>query len=367
MRKIPVSEPYLQGNELQYVTDCIKTNWISSIGTYVTKFEKMFAEFCGTKYALATCNGTVSLHLALEAMGVKAGDEVIVPDLTFVATANVVTYVKAKPVFVDIDPITWTIDTKAMEKKITSRTKAVIPVHLYGHPANMDEIISICRKHKIKIIEDAAEAHGALYKGRRVGGLSDFGSFSFYGNKIITTGEGGMLVTNSKKLFLEAQILRNHGMSTKRKYWHPRIGYNYRMTNLQAAIGVAQMEHIDKVIKRKCEIADLYNKLLHNIPGITLPAQESWAKNVYWMYSILIDKKYGMSAQNLQKKLADNNIETRPFFFPLHKMPSYETKEKFPITDRIAKQGINLPSSPLLKDEEIEYIVKVIKNVGDKR
>ncbi|MBI5206740.1 MAG: DegT/DnrJ/EryC1/StrS family aminotransferase [Candidatus Firestonebacteria bacterium] len=361
MRKIPVSEPFLGGNELKYVTDCIKTNWISSIGTYVTKFEDMFKKFCGTKYALATSNGTVALHLAIEVLGIKSGDEVLVPDLTFVATANIVTYAKAKPVFVDIDPVTWTIDIKDMEKKITKNTKAVIPVHLYGHPANMKEIVVLCRKYNLKIIEDAAESHGALFNGKCVGSFGDFGAFSFYGNKIITTGEGGMLVTNSNKLYQEAKLLRNHGMSEKKKYWHPRIGYNYRMTNIQAAIGVAQMENINKIISRKRKIASLYNKLLKDIQGITTPAEASWAFNVYWMYSILVNKEYGMNSVQLQKKLDLSGIETRPFFYPLHNMPSYETREKFPVTERISSQGINLPSSPLLKDEEIEYITDVIR------
>ena len=361
MKKIPVSQPYLGGNELKYVTDCLKTGWISSIGAYVTKFEEVFAEFCGRKYALATSNGTVSLHLALKALGIKPGDEVLVPALTFVATANVVTYVNATPVFVDIDPLTWTMDIKALEKKITKNTKAVIPVHLYGHPADMSGILAISRKYGLKVVEDAAEAHGAKVNGRNVGGFGEFSSFSFYGNKIVTTGEGGMLLTDSKKLYEEARLLRNHGMSDTRKYWHPRVGYNYRMTNVQAAIGVAQMEQIDKIIKRKREIAALYSKLLGGVPGITRPYEAPWAYNVYWMYSVLIGPDFGVSADNLRGKLALEGVETRPFFVPVHKLPCYRTAEKFPVSERVAKQGINLPSSPCLKDDEIKHVADIIK------
>ncbi len=362
---IPVSEPYLKGKELDYLRDCITSNWISSIGRYVTKFEEMFARFCGTKYAIATSNGTAALHLALLSLGIGKDDEVIMPDLTFVATANAVTYCGARPIFVDVEPITWTMDPSKIEEKISKRTKAIMVVHLYGHPCDMDRITKIARRHKLKVIEDAAEAHGAEYKGRRVGSLGDVGTFSFYGNKIITTGEGGMVTTNDKSLFKKIKLLRDHAMSSKKRYWHTMVGYNYRMTNLQAAIGVAQMEQVNDFIEKKRKNAKIYNSFLSKIDGITLPPEADKCKNVYWMYSVLIDNDFGLSRDEIMQKLRKKDIDTRPFFYPLHQLPIYKSKDVYPVSSELSRRGINLPSATTLTESDIRTVciaLKTLKN-----
>lgn len=359
---IPVAEPSLSDEELKNVIEAVKSGWISSKGEFISRFEKDFASFVGVKYGISTSSGTTALHLALEAIGVKKGDEIIVPTLTFVATANVVKYCNAKPVFVDSHPDYWCIDPEKIEEKITRNTKAIIPVHLYGHPADMDAIMDIAADHDLYVIEDAAEAHGAEYKGKRVGSIGDIGCFSFYGNKTITTGEGGMCVTNNEELAEKMNLLKNHGMDPKRRYWYDVIGYNYRMTNLQAAVGVAQLNKIEKFIEIKRKNAELYNSLLREIDGITLPPEMSWAKNVYWMYSILIDEeKFGINRDKLMKELEKEGIETRPFFYPMHTLPPHFRKEKYPVAEFLSKRGINLPSAVTLKKEEVEYICQKIK------
>lgn len=297
--RIPVAEPLVGEKELEYVTDCIKTNWISSAGKYVVKFEEMFSEFCGTRYGVATSNGTTALHLALTVLGIGKGDEVIVPTLTFVATANAARYCNADAVFVDSEPRTWNMDPEKIEEKITSRTKAIIPVHLYGHPADMDPILDIAEDHDLYVIEDAAEAHGAEYKGKKVGSLGDIGTFSFYGNKLITTGEGGMLVSDNEELIEKARIYRDHGMSPERRYWHPVIGYNYRLTNIQAAIGVAQVEKVDRIIEAKRRNAALYTSLLSDIEGITLPPRRNGQRMCTGCIPYLLRRDLNAAAMNL--------------------------------------------------------------------
>ena len=259
MRRIPVAEPFLRGNEQKYVQECFETGWISGSGAFVNAFEEKFAAFCNARYAVAVFNGTVALHLALLALGIQEGDEIIVPDLTYIASANAVTYCRAKPIFVDVDLRTWTLDPGDAERKITARTRAIMPVHLYGHPADMQPIMDLAKRHQLAVVEDAAEAHGAEYKGERVGGIGDISTFSFYGNKIITTGEGGMVVTNDEHLALHIKQLKGQGQDFERRYWFPIVGYNYRMTNVQAAIGLAQMEQIDWFIERRIEVAHWYN------------------------------------------------------------------------------------------------------------
>lgn len=358
---IPVAEPSLEEKEMEYVQKCITTNWISSAGQYVEDFERNFSDFCNTKYGIATCNGTAALHLALTVLGIGQGDEVIVPTMSFIATANAVTYTGAKPVFVDSSIDTWNINPDKIEEAITQRAKAIIAVHLYGHPADMDPILEIARKYNLHVIEDAAEAHGAEYKGRKVGSLGDIGCFSFYGNKIITTGEGGMVVTNSAPIMKMAKILRNHGMSPKKRYWHSYIGFNYRLTNIQAAIGVAQLERIETFIESKRRNAFWYTELLKNIPGITLPAEQEWAKSVYWMYSVLIEENYSLSRDELIERLAGKGIESRPIFYPIHTMPPYlDKKQSFPIAEEISRKGISLPSAVGLTQDEIKRVVKSI-------
>jgi len=358
---IPVAEPVLSGNELAYVSDCVTSGWVSSIGQYVTRFEQDFAHFCGVKHGIATSNGTTALHLALVALGIGPGDEVIVPSLTFVATANVVVYTGAKPVFAESEPRTWNLDPADVARKVTPVTCAIIPVHVYGHPADMDAINAIAAKHNLHVIEDAAEAHGAEYKGRRVGAIGRMGAFSFYGNKIITTGEGGMITTDDDLLAGQLRQLRDHAMSPTRRYWHDAIGYNYRITNIQAALGVAQMERIQEFIARKRAIAALYNELLDSTPGLTLPVEEAWAKNIYWMYSILVDDSARVSRDELMAHLKARKIDSRPFFHPIHTLPPYATGQSLPVAERLSRQGINLPSSTALTDDDIRRIARAIR------
>lgn len=362
---IPVAEPVLGARELELVSDCVTSGWISSLGKYIPQFEQEFASFCNATYGIATSNGTTALHLALAVLGVGPGDEVLVPDMTFIATANVVSYTGATPVFVDSEPATWTMDVADMERRITKRTRAVIPVHLYGHPCDMDPILAVARKHGIAVIEDAAEAHGALYKGRRVGSLADMGCFSFYANKIITTGEGGIVLTNNNEWADACLSLRDHGMSRERRYYHPVIGYNYRMTNLQAAVGVAQMERIGEFIERKRRLAAAYNEQLKGVAGITLPPEADWAFNVYWMYSILVDEKaYGISAAELIARLRTHNIDSRPFFVPLHENPPHARADAYPVSTRLGHEGVNLPSAPTLSDAAVQRICECIRKRG---
>ena len=367
-RVIPVSTPALVGNEKKYVLDCLDSTWISSCGKYVDLFEKKFAEFCKTRYAISCCNGTVALHLSLMALGVGPGDEIIVPTLTFVATANAVTYCGARPVFVDSDLETWNLDPSLLERLITPRTKGIIAVHLYGHPADMDPILEIARKYNLFLIEDAAEAHGAMYKGRKVGSLCDLSTFSFYGNKIITTGEGGMITTNREDLASKIYQLKSQGMDPKRRYFFTLIGYNYRLTNIAAAIGLAQLENIDWHLQRRREIASQYTLFLKHVNSITLQPEKKWARNVFWMNSILTNDNLTLSRDEIIAKLAAEGIETRPFFHPMHTLPMYLDHSKshtFPIADYLAKTGINLPSSSTLSEEDVSYICDCVIKISE--
>lgn len=371
---IPVCAPKLGGNELKYVADCVKSNWISSMGTYVTQFEESFSSFCNTRYGIAVCNGTVALHLALEALGIGRGDEVIIPTFTMIATANAAVYTRAKPVLVDSEMKTWNIDVDKIEEKITGRTKAIIPVHTYGHPADMDKIKEIAEKHRLFVVEDAAEAHGAEYKGIRAGSLGDIGCFSFYANKIITTGEGGMLVTNNEEIAEKAKLLRNQALIKKRRFMHEEMGFNYRFTNVQAAIGLAQTERADELVQDRINNAIRYNEWLKDIKGITLPPQAEWAKNVYWMYSILIEDDFGMDAAEVQEELMKRGIETRPFFYPMHLQPLFQAGDErfpdcsgeYPVAEELSRKGLNLPSSNGLKDEEIRQVADALKSLSKK-
>ena len=361
---IPVAEPSLGKEELKNVVEAIKSGWISSKGKFIEVFEQKFANYCGRKYGVATSNGTVALHLALKALKICKGDEVIVPDLTFIAVANSVIYCTAKPVFVDSHPDYWCINPEKVEEKITKRTKAIIPVHLYGHPCDMDAIVDLAEDRGLYVIEDAAEAHGAEYKGRKVGSFGDIGCFSFYGNKIITTGEGGMCLTDNEELAEKMRILRDHGMNQNKRYWFDVIGFNYRMTNLQAAIGVAQLKKLDEFIEKKRKIAMRYFEGLNELEGrklIKLHPEMPWAKCVYWMYSILVEDKFGINRDNLTKKLEEKGIDTRPFFYPIHVMPPHKNNDKFSVAEEISSKGINLPSAINLKEEEIEKIVREIR------
>lgn len=362
---IPIAEPCLGKKELDNAVQALESGWISSKGEFIEKFEQEFAKYCGRKYGVATSSGTTALHLALTALGIKKGDEVIVPDLSFIATANTVIYCNAKPVFIDSHPEYWCIDPNKIEEKITSKTKAIILVHLYGHPCNMDAIMNIAKHHDLYVIEDVAEAHGAEYKGKKVGSFGDISCFSFYGNKIITTGEGGMCLTNNEELAEKMRILRSHGMDPKKRYWHNLIGFNYRMTNIQAAIGLAQLVKINQFIEKKRQIADWYKKGLKYLADqgmITLHPEMPWAKCVYWMYSILVEDKFRINRDELIRFLEERGIETRPFFYPMHVLPPYKTyDDTLNLSKSISLKGLNLPSSITLEKSEIDYIVDTVK------
>jgi len=365
---IPVCEPTLGGNEMQYVQQAVATNWISSAGSFIRDFEVEFAKAMGAKYGVACANGTVAMHLAMATLGLEAGDEVIIPTFTMIATANAVAYCNAKPVLVDQKLDYWQMDIQQIADKITPRTKAIVPVHIYGHPVDMDPLMELADHHGIAVIEDAAEAHGATYKGRPCGSLAHAAGFSFYGNKIITTGEGGMVTTDDEEIARLAWNLRDHAFSSERHFWHKYVGFNYRMTNLQAAVGLAQVEQLDQFVTDRRKNASEYSARLNGIPGITVPPEAEWAKNVYWMYGILVDEaKYGMSRDALRKVLADNSIETRTFFIPMHCQPIYWEAfkgERYPVAERLCRDGLYLPSASSLALEDIIFITDVIRDAS---
>jgi perosamine synthetase len=357
---IPVANPFFIGNEKKYVDDCMESGWISSAGKYVELFENGFAEFCGVKHAIACCNGTVALHLALLALGVQAGDEVIVPTLTFVATANAVTYCGARPVFVDSETETWNLDPNRIEAEITPRTKGIVAVHLYGHPAKMRELREIARRHNLFLLEDAAEAHGAVCDGRVVGSLGDAAVFSFYANKIITTGEGGMVLTDDDALATRARLLRGQGMDSNRRYWHTVVGYNYRMMNLPAAIGLAQLEKIDRQLELRARVASLYVERLRQMSGLSWQTEQSWARHVYWMFNIVLEPEAWHNRDVVIEMLSKQGIETRPVFYPVHSLPPYADcaggDEAFPVAGNLSRNGISLPTWAGLTENDIDKV-----------
>ena len=363
MYKIPLSQPSFDKNEWENLKECIESTWISSAGHFINKFEEKYAPFVGTKYAISVCNGTAALHLALLGLSIGQGDEVIVPALTFVASVNCVSYLGAKVVLADIDPVTWTVDPENVEELITNKTKAIIAVHLYGYPADLVRLRKIADKHGLFLIEDAAEAIGAEIKGKKVGSIGDIGCFSFYGNKIITTGEGGMITLNSKELAEKIILYKNHGEG-KPKYYHPVVGFNYRMTNLQAAVGLAQLEKIDDFLSKRERIDRLYRKYLDNIPGLILPPEDTEDRHgVCWLFSFLVNNKFRMSRGQLMKHLDKYGVETRPFFIPMHKMPMYRDNKSYPVSERVSIEGLNLPTFTDLTEKEIIRIARIIKSI----
>lgn len=372
-KNIPVASVDLSGNEEKYVVDAIRSSWISSTGSYVNQFERRFAELCGTQTAIGVCNGTVALHLALLGLDARAGDEVLVPSLTYIATANAVRYVGAEPVFVDVDPNTWCIAPKLLEANITRRTKGIIAVHLYGHPADMDAINHIAGVHGLWVVEDAAEAHFARYKGRTVGSLAPIATFSFYGNKIITCGEGGALTLNDPYMELRIRTLRGQGVDPGRRYYFPVTGYNFRLTNLACAILCAQLERYEQLTARRQEIFNEYHKLLEGVAGIGFQPIADWAKPAPWLFNITVDeRKYGRSRDELMALLKEGGVETRPFFLSLHHLPPFREDsirrgENLPVTDRLSSTGINLPTYSSMTRIEIEYVTQIIRQGLKKR
>ena len=359
---IPISQPSIGARERELVLDAVDSGWVSSIGKYIDEFETSFARYCGTEFALTVSNGTTGLHLALATLGLGPGDEVIIPDLTFVATANAVAYTGATPVLADVDPDTLCMDPASVESLITERTKAIMPVHLYGHPADMDALTTIAKAHNVVIIEDAAEAHGAEYKGRRVGGLSQCGVFSFYGNKVVTTGEGGMLTTNDRAFYQRAKRLRDHAMSAERRYFHDERGFNYRMTNLQAALGVAQMERIDDFLKRRAEIMTWYHSAIVSSENVRLNRVKNWARSAFWMVCLEVDGFDEAQRSAFMGGLKQRGIDSRPYFCTMSSMPMYKQR-MLPVAARKSQIGVNLPSYYDLTKLDVERIGSAVKEV----
>lgn len=363
---IPVAAPDLTGNEEKYVTQAIRSSWISSSGEYLTRFEREFAGLCDSKAALAVSNGTVALHLALMALDVRPGDEVIVPSLTYIATANCCRYVGAEPVFVDVDPNTWCMDPAKIEAAITRRTRGIIPVHLYGHPADMDAINHIAAVNGLWVVEDAAEAHLARYKGRVTGSLARCATFSFYGNKIFTSGEGGAVTVSDPQLELRMRTLRGQGVDPNRRYYFPVTGYNFRMTNIAAAMLCAQLERRDAILGHRWRIYKTYTEHLAGVPGLGFQPRAPWAEFNPWLFCMLVRPQYGRTRDELMAHLATHGIETRPFFIPLHTLPPFREEsrrrgEVLPVTDDLAACGMNLPTFSGLGDAQIERICSVIR------
>lgn len=362
--RIPVAAPVFAGREREYVAECMESGWISSGGKYVELFETAFAEFCGVKHAVACCNGTAALHLALVGLGVETGDEVIVPTLTFVATANAVTYCGAKPVFVDSEHETWNLDPAQVEAKVTARTKGIVAVHLYGHPARMDELRRIARRHRLFLLEDAAEAHGALDRGARAGALGDVAAFSFYGNKIIATGEGGMVTTNDDALAARMRLLRGQGMETERRYWFPVVGYNYRMMNIPAAIGLAQLERAEWHLGRRREVAATYRHLLRGFSGLRWQAERESSRHAYWMFTVILDDGVARSRDQLMSRLGERGVETRPVFYPVHLLPPYRAAardDEFPVAEDLSRRGVSLPTWAGLSFNDVSYVCERLR------
>lgn len=362
---IPLCIPEIKGNEWKYIKDCLDTNWVSSAGSYVDKFENDFADFIEAKSAIVTMNGTASLELALRTLGIGIGDEVIVSSLTFISPVNAIRYVGAEPVFVDVCRDTWVMDANKIEELITPKTRAIIPVHIYGHPVDMDKVMEIAKKHNLFVIEDSTESLGSAYKGRATGTIGHIGCFSFNGNKLITTGAGGMLVTNDENLGKRAKYLSTQTKTILENgaFYHEEVGYNFRMPNLLAAMGCAQLENIGEYIKNKRINALLYNELLKEVKGITLPVELEDCKNVYWLYSVLVEESYHLTRDELIKELKENGIDSRPFFIPVHSMAPYKNCRcgDMSITTEIASRGINLPSSVGIKKDDIRLICQLLK------
>ncbi len=362
---IPVCEPVLDGRETKYVMDCLETNWISSAGKYISLFEEKFSEYCGAPHGVACTSCTAGIHMAFLSLGIGPGDEVIIPDFTLVVSANTVILSGAKPVLVDVDPKTWCIDPDLIEAKITSRTKAIMPVHMYGHPCDMESIGRIAKNHGLFVVEDCAQAHGAEVNGRKCGSFGDAACFSFYGNKILTTGEGGMVLCREKEIADRLRLLRNQGFQEPR-FVHEQMGFNYRLTNIQAAIGVAQTEMIDEKVAKKRFIGQTYNELLAGRSDLTLPYEEPWAKNVYWMYGILLEKSFGVGKDDLMKKLKSMGVETRSFFCPMHTQPLFKNSDPrfpdisgdYPVSTDLWNRGLYLPSGIGLTRAQMEEVVE---------
>ncbi len=352
--RVPVNEPLITEAAKNYVADAMETGWVSSAGPRISEFENAFAKYIGVKHAIFTTSGTSALHVSLRALDIGPGDEVIVPNFTMIASPFSVMYTGATPVFVDIDPETLNTDAALIEAKITERTKAIMPVHIYGLPCDMDPIMEIANLHGIPVLEDAAEVHGATYKDKKCGSIGTINAFSFYGNKIITTGEGGMITTDDDDLATRARWLKDLAHSPTKRFRHEELGFNYRPTNLQAAVGLGQLESIDTLLERKRSMAALYNEKLNGIKGLRLPTEKDYATNVYWMYAVMVES----GRDELCAKLKEHGVDTREFFLPCHSQPAIQMQmdEAFPVTEDVSARGFYLPSGLAITDEQIEYV-----------
>lgn len=365
---IPVNEPLLNEAARRYVDECITTGWISSEGRFITAFEDSWARYCGVDYGVAVSSGTTALELAVACLELEPGEEVIMPTFTIISCALAITRAGLKPVLVDCDPRTWCLDTNAVAEKITPRTRAIMPVHMYGHPADMDSLLDLARKHDLFIIEDAAESHGATYKGQVVGSIGDLSCFSFYANKIITTGEGGMVLTKHRELSDRLRSLRNLCFRPERRFYHTHAGHNYRLTNIQAAVGLSQVEAIDQHIAQKQWMGKAYTEQLSNLSQITLPVEEPWATNVYWMYGLVLNDDVPYDAVELAKRLRAKGVDTRPFFIGMHQQPVLLEQglfagESYPVSERLADRGLYLPSGLTLTESQLSRVCEVVKEV----
>ncbi len=359
---IPVNEPLLDGNEKKYLNECIDTGWISSEGPFVQRFEENMAAVVGRKRGIAVCNGTVALETAVAALELQPGDEVILPAFTIVSCVAAIVRRGCVPVLVDSDPITWNMDVAQIEARITPRTKAIMVVHIYGLPADMEPVLALARKHGLKIIEDAAEMHGQTYRGKPCGSFGDISTFSFYPNKHITTGEGGMILTDDDKLAERCRSLRNLCFQPHKRFVHEELGYNFRMTNLQAALGLAQLERLDDFVRRKRHMGRKYTGLLSGVAGLTLPLERTdYADNIYWVYGIVLRDNVPCDAEEMMRRLGQRNIGSRPFFWPMHEQPVFRgmglfKDERYPVAERMARRGFYLPSGLALTDDQIERV-----------
>ena len=365
---IPVSEPLLDQNARDYVMEAVTSGWISSEGRFLREFEQRWAEYCGAAHGVAVCNGTIALEIAVAALALEPGSEIILPSFTIVSCALAVVEAGCVPVLVDCDPETWCLDVTEVAAKITPRTRAIMPVHMYGHPAEMDTLLELARRYDLAIIEDAAQAHGAEYRGRRAGGMGTLGCFSFYANKIITTGEGGMVVTSDDHLAERLRFLRNLCFRPERRFFHTELGHNYRLTNLQSAVGLAQVERIGEHLARKRRMAALYTERLKDLPGLTLPVERNGVSNVFWMYGLVLGDEVPFDAVEMARRLRERGVDTRPFFLGMHEQPVFHERglfvgERYPVTERLARRGLYLPSGLPLTETEMETVCAAVRDV----
>lgn len=365
---IPVNEPRIGKREYDYVIECLQTGWISSEGRFIQEFEKRWSAYCGMRYGVAVSNGTVALQSAVACLDLKPGDEIIMPTFTIISCAQAVTMNRGIPVLVDADPDTWCMDVEQIEAKITEHSRAIMPVHIYGHPVDMDPVLDLAKKYNLAIIEDAAEAHGGEYKNKKCGGFGDLSCFSFYANKIITTGEGGMVLTNSEEFAGRLRKLRNLAFQKERRFYHTELGNNFRLTNVQAAIGLAQFENIESAIEKKRWMAAAYRERLEDIVCMQLPVERDWAKNVYWMYGLVLHESAGMDASQFAKLLEQKGIMTRPFFLGMHEQPVFQhmglfRDERYEVAERLSRYGLYLPSGLGMTEEQIHITCNAVRDI----